>query len=468
MTKKSGSLTKKNGSAADPGAPKPRVYWAVLHAQNTHWRALRSLLRVAMVCGVNGYVNLSVDHKRTDLTRDELIANFRRMSESPDDVLVMLDNDHEFDPHIVGWLAQSQMDITGALAFRRGSPFDPIMFVRCGDGKLHPIAQWDKDHIVQCDMVGHGAISIKRRVFDQLEAAGFKAPFYRYTYPETESRPSEDMYFGECCEKAGISMWCDTRFVIPHLTDDSIDETRWQKWLVDNPENIAEANSYNVDPPQMRVSIVIPTHGRQEQMRRCLDQLFATIQDRDVEVIVCSDDTWIDDPRVKMKMTGGGSIEGWNIGLAESTGQAVVLGADDLWFMDGWLDAALRGLLQIPEKCGMVGFNDMHSDGHRFATHYLMTRDYIDQYNGGVLAIPAYQHNFIDVEATARAKRAGRYYYARDALVEHRHYIWNAAVKDETYERTAGTFQSDQALFERRCAMGFPNDFEPMIIRVLA
>jgi hypothetical protein len=473
VAKPSTLLSNKNGNGSgSKAAPQPRIYWAVLFDRMTHWRAVRSIIRVSMVCGAANYVNLSVDQKRTDITRDELIAEFRSRAASPDDALVMLDNDHEFpNPEIVGWLGNSEFDVTAALAFRRGSPFDPIMFLRCADGKLHPIAQWEPGTVIQCHMVGHGAIAIKRRVFDSLEKKGFSAPFYRYTYPEgSTARPSEDMYFGSTCEQAEIGMFCDTRLVIPHLIDDAIDEKRWQHWLDTHPGNVVNSNDYSGETPQLKVSIILPTHGRKEQAVKCLDQLFETVQGRDVEVIVVSDDTLIEDSRVKMIVTDNthGAIANWNAGLAHATGDAIVLGADDLWFHEGWLEAALRGLLGMPEHSGMVGLNDMATDGTRFATHYLMTRDYIERFNGGVLAIPKYQHNFIDVEATARAMKAGRYHYAEDSLVEHRHYLWGKAEKDATYQRTAGTFKPDQETFLQREAAGFPNDFEPVLGRVTA
>lgn len=466
MTKQSVPLEKKNGSGINAAPPTPRVFWAVLFDRMTHWRAVRSIIRVSMICGSLNYTNLSVDQKRTDITRDELIAEFRKMATAPDDVLVMLDNDHEFQPDIVGWLAASQFDVIGALAFRRGAPYDPIMFLRCGDGKLHPIAQWEPGSIVQCDMVGHGAIAIKRRVFDVLEEKGFTAPFYRYIYPAESitARPSEDMYFGSCCEQAGIGTFCDTRLIIPHLIDDAIDERRWSQWLEDHPGNVINSLDYTGQMPQLKVSIVIPTHGRAEQAVKCINQLFETVKGHEVEVIVCSDDTMIEDDRIKMVVTEGKAIEGWNKGLTQATGDAIVLAADDLWFTPGWLDAALKGLLGLPEHSGLVGFNDGATKGKNFATHYLMTRDYIERFNGGVLACPAYQHNFIDVEASARAQLAGRYHYAEDAIVEHRHYLWGKADKDETYQLTEGTFLPDQETFRQRAAAGFPDDFEPVLL----
>ena len=93
-----------------------------------------------------------------------------------------------------------------------------------------------------------------------------------------------------------------------------------------------------------------------------------------------------------------------------------------------------------------------------------MTRDYIEKYNGGVLVCPAYLHNFVDVEATIRAKNAGRYHYAVDAIVEHRHYLWGKAEKDATYKLSEGTFLPDQETFKKRAAAGFPDDFEPILM----
>lgn len=468
----------KNGKSAPPTATQPKVFWAVLLERAVQIRAVNSLLNVAAVGGLYGFTRLVQPYMRTDLARNNLIAKFLSESKSPEDVLVMLDNDHEFDdPYIVAKLAASPHGVTGALAFRRGQPFDPCMYVRCGDNKLHPLASWPKGSMMACQMVGHGAIAIKRRVFDDLLAFGFKAPYYRYEYPDDGRTPSEDMYFGAVCEAVGINHYCDTSLIIPHLTDDVIDDRTWQGWLALNPNNVAPVEQIGAEPPDLKTAVIMPSRGRAEQLVRCLRRLFETTGNHDVSAVVLldTDDTpsieavkALNDPRVVLHIDGGTPIEKWNTGavIASRLGvQALALGADDLWWGDGWFEAAMRGLTHLPDRSGLVGFNEMTGARRDFSTHYLMTLDYLIDYNGGVFACPKYLSYFIDPEACARAVRAGRYYYAEDCEVEHRHPFWHKANQDDTYQRSAPNYEHDQAIYEERYRAAFPDDFEPMITR---
>ena len=217
------------------GHEHPRVFWIHLKERTTGFRALDYLLDVAGVCGAAGYIRIKMPYARTDLARNLAIESFMAQSTNPNDVLVMLDNDHEIPPNTVERLASYEFGVTAALAYRRGDPFDPIIFVRCADGAMRPIAIWEDGVVIECDMVGHGAIAIKRWVFDKLQAAGWGPPFYRYEYPEDGRRPSEDMYFGRACETENIKHYCDTGLVIPHIIDDVVDDRKWRAWLEANP-----------------------------------------------------------------------------------------------------------------------------------------------------------------------------------------------------------------------------------------
>ena len=222
----------------------------------------------------------------------------------------------------------------------------------------------------------------------------------------------------------------------------------------------------------MKISVVIPSKGRPDQLAAGVKRLFETTRGHDVEAVIVCDE---DETRglVEDTLAGTGQviwvveslkvIPAFNAGLAVSTGDAVVLGADDLWWGDGWLDAALAALGTLDDLGGLVGLNDGAPIARDYATHYLMTRRYIAWNNGGVLACPHYEHTYIDPEACARAMRAGRYVYAADAVVEHRHWLWGKAAKDPTYAEADGTFERDRATYERRFAAGFPDDYAPVI-----
>ncbi len=219
----------------------------------------------------------------------------------------------------------------------------------------------------------------------------------------------------------------------------------------------------------MKVSIITPSTRRPEQLRACIERLIETTQEHDVEIICVIDDCpdslkaleglpiiVISNP----KHQGAGAC--WNQGSRIATGGAFVLGADDVIYHDGWLDAALAALDKLGGS-GMVGLNDLHVPEHAFATHHLMTRDFVIKYMGGCFVIPVYGHQFIDLEATARARRASKYIWARDAIVEHRHPAHKMAPNDFVYRLGGSHFARDRKTYQARLAAGWPDDFEPIL-----
>jgi glycosyltransferase involved in cell wall biosynthesis len=173
---------------------------------------------------------------------------------------------------------------------------------------------------------------------------------------------------------------------------------------------------------RMTVSVLLATMGRPEKAQACVQSIKDTT--KDVEIVVA-----LDGPGAVALADMGcvvdhateprGCSKAWNDALALSTGDPVVLAADDLEFRHGWLDAALKTLAEFPDGWGFVGFNDGHW-GAELSTHYLMSRRFIVEHLGGVIAWDCYRHSFNDREANERAKRAGRYAWCEDARVYHR------------------------------------------------
>jgi GT2 family glycosyltransferase len=221
----------------------------------------------------------------------------------------------------------------------------------------------------------------------------------------------------------------------------------------------------------MNIACIIPSRNRPIQLRRCIDRFFGTTQAHDVECVAVLDEgaderhkiLWGSRAMLVYNKSIMGAVASWNIGAASvPEANAFVLGADDLVWGDGWLDAALSSLETLPGKQGMVGFNDLdRTDG--MATHFLLTRGCALEVMGGVVAIPAYHHYWTDPEMNERAVRAGCYVWAAGAFVEHRSSMNGKAPMDTTYQEAARWFKQDEETFNLRKAMGFPNDFEPVL-----
>jgi GT2 family glycosyltransferase len=225
----------------------------------------------------------------------------------------------------------------------------------------------------------------------------------------------------------------------------------------------------------MTVSVLLPTTGRPDRAEKCVRSLIETSGDHELELIVAVDADWetvqqlwkIDShPGVRWKLSWSldyrGCSRAWNDALKASTGDPVVFAADDLIFEDGWLDESLRVLAEFEDGWGLVGFNDGHWDAE-LSTHYLMSRRFIVEVLGGVVAWDFYRHSFNDLEVNERARRAGRYAWAPHAHVRHDHWIFGDRPQDETDTRTLDQHGSSEAKYKEREAAGFPSDYPPII-----
>jgi hypothetical protein len=152
--------------------------------------------------------------------------------------------------------------------------------------------------------------------------------------------------------------------------------------------------------------------------------------------------------------------QAWNAGAAAARGTWLGLGADDLYFHDGWLEA----LWPLLETCdgGLIGLDDGADSFHRmgWATHFVASRRFCIEHLGGVLVPPVYSHGMVDVEVNRIAQSRGLFTYCPDALVEHLHPDWNKAAPDALYARD---LSGDKRLFSVRSAAGFPVVWEPVV-----
>lgn len=215
-----------------------------------------------------------------------------------------------------------------------------------------------------------------------------------------------------------------------------------------------------------QVAVLIPVLGRPQRAGPVAESILR--DDRVVPFFLCSpsDDAEID----ACRSTGARTVVvGWPAGhadyarkmnhgyqLARAEGyEWAFLGADDLIFHPGWLDACLR-VWERTYVC-VVGTNDLGNSrvvaGHH-STHTLVHRDYLDC--GGVADDPtrllceAYSHNFVDDEFVQTAMYRDAYAHAHNALVEHLHPNWRKAEDDATYRKGMERFADDQRLFDRR------------------
>jgi glycosyltransferase involved in cell wall biosynthesis len=215
--------------------------------------------------------------------------------------------------------------------------------------------------------------------------------------------------------------------------------------------------------------VLLPTTGRPQRAEKSVQQLRDTTQGYQLEIIAAVDadeeTARLLDPIVDVLLYEEefrGNSKAWNDCLEVSTGDPVVFAADDLVWHPGWLDAALGRLAAFEDGWGLVGFNDGHWTAN-LSTHYLMSRRFIVEVLGGVVAWDFYPHSFNDLETCERSKRAGRYAWCEEAIVRHEHWTFGDRSKDATDDIGLDRHGEAQQRYNERAAAGFPNDYPPVI-----
>jgi hypothetical protein len=119
------------------------------------------------------------------------------------------------------------------------------------------------------------------------------------------------------------------------------------------------------------------------------------------------------------------------------------LGADDIRFTSGWLDAAMAEM-EDSQVCVVGSVDPARNENGDHANHYLIPRSYIDERGGapdrvGRVLYP-YHHAFTDAEFISVAKARNVYQLSSSCFVEHHHPGWTDGGKvsnvDPLFEAT--------------------------------
>jgi hypothetical protein len=144
-----------------------------------------------------------------------------------------------------------------------------------------------------------------------------------------------------------------------------------------------------------------------------------------------------------------------NAAYVATTEPLMFLGADDLHFHPGWLEAATA---KLGGRVGVVGTNDLGNPrvlAGRHATHSLVTRAYADQHGTidepGKILHEGYVHEYVDDELVGTARKRKAFAMALDSHVEHLHPHWHPEVPvDELYEAQAARLATSRPLYRKR------------------
>lgn len=213
----------------------------------------------------------------------------------------------------------------------------------------------------------------------------------------------------------------------------------------------------------MRVLVLIPTLGRPHQVAPLAANILA--EEECVPVFIAeASDTATQDAVAALKGDAVCLINNRLNTYAGAINSAVehysvydiscwyFFGADDLLFHPGWLDAAKS----LMGGFGVIGTNDLGNPevlAGQHATHSLVSKAYAEIgsiTDPGLPLHEGYAHNWCDTEFVATARARGQFAPCLTAVVEHRHWAWNKAQMDETYQKAMRLEGTDRALFEAR------------------
>lgn len=142
-----------------------------------------------------------------------------------------------------------------------------------------------------------------------------------------------------------------------------------------------------------------------------------------------------------------------NLAARETDDALLFLGADDLAFHPGWLEAAAA---KLEPGVGVVGTNDLGNPRvlrGAHSTHSLLTRAYAGL---GTIDEPdkvlheGYPHEYVDDEFVATARHRDAFVFAADAVVEHLHPHWGKSATDELYDAHARRMRQGRRVYDRR------------------
>jgi len=163
------------------------------------------------------------------------------------------------------------------------------------------------------------------------------------------------------------------------------------------------------------VSFIIPTLGREEGLKRCLESIWKLNYPNDLKEIIIEENI-NDTVPVKVAM-----------GLAKSHGALIVYAANDMEFTPDSLIKAVNA----SKKKGLVSFNSgpVYPDKGNINEHFLIRRDIIDKI-GGEIFNTRFHHVGCDNLLWAQCDKLGEAIRCEDAIIIHHHFTKGAQMDD--------------------------------------
>lgn len=201
------------------------------------------------------------------------------------------------------------------------------------------------------------------------------------------------------------------------------------------------------------LAILVPVLARPQNVEPLLASIAQTTPPCRVLFICDPDDTdeinAVDATGTEKILVNGNYARKINQGISATSEPYLFIGADDLRFQPGWAQQAFCKL----DPAQVIGVNDLIPRDREHTTHFLVSREYAEggQIDGASgLLHEGYEHERVDDELIAVARKRGVYVYAENSHVQHLHPIVGTAPDDPTYEKGRQMRRIDRKRFLRR------------------
>jgi len=177
---------------------------------NVDWRFASSLMALELTpeTRVIWMVRAMIDTARNNLIQETL-------KDPSYTHLLMVDDDMTFESDLALKLLEHDVDIVGALAFKRRSDYQPCVYrLNRKDDQYYPILP---EVFQEVDIVGTGGILIKLDVLKKL-----KFPWFETFYDKKGIHWSVDFDFCIKAKKAGFKIFVDPKVAMGHIGDPEV------------------------------------------------------------------------------------------------------------------------------------------------------------------------------------------------------------------------------------------------------